>query len=104
MPPRRPAWAQRLPALPGIRQLTARALARRVPTLEKLNLPPELAAAPVGEGLVTLPPLPGAWRRLLDSSDLRWGGPGSQAPERLAPAGREPLRMNPHSFILFKRE
>ena len=51
----------------------------------------------------TLPlPLPGGhWKKVLDSADVRWGGPGGAAPERPDPLGGVVCALRPDSFILF---
>ena len=46
-------------------------------------------------------PLPGErWEKVLDSADVRWGGPGGAAPERPDPCGGIVCALRPHSFIL----
>jgi maltooligosyltrehalose trehalohydrolase len=57
-------------------------------------------SAPVS---LSLPFPPGRWERLVDSSDGRWGGPGSQAPESLRSHGTVMLSLNPLSFALFTK-
>ncbi len=49
------------------------------------------------------------WRRLLDSEDERWGGPGARQPERLrlrtsGQVSQSPLSLPPLSFVIFQRE
>lgn len=45
--------------------------------------------------------LPGGnWTRLLDSAQAQWGGPGSQAPERLA-GGPAELSLSPQCVVLY---
>ena len=46
-------------------------------------------------------PLPGeGWEKVLDSADVRWGGPGGEAPERQDPRADSFLAVRPRSFIL----
>jgi maltooligosyltrehalose trehalohydrolase len=46
-------------------------------------------------------PLPGeGWEKVLDSADVRWGGPGGAAPERPDPCGGIVCALRPDSFIL----
>jgi maltooligosyltrehalose trehalohydrolase len=46
-------------------------------------------------------PLPGeGWEKVLDSADVRWGGPGGAAPERPDPCGGIVCALRPNSFIL----
>jgi maltooligosyltrehalose trehalohydrolase len=42
----------------------------------------------------------GDWYLLLDPTEERWGGPGSDTPEIVKPG--EPLRLQPFSFLLFE--
>jgi maltooligosyltrehalose trehalohydrolase len=44
----------------------------------------------------------GTWKKVLDSSDTGWMGPGSLLPEKLEP--EIPVRMRPHSFAVFELE
>jgi maltooligosyltrehalose trehalohydrolase len=49
-----------------------------------------------------LPPFTqGDWVKLLDSADPKWGGPGTEIPEKLPAEERMPLRLSPRSFLLF---
>ena len=50
-----------------------------------------------------LPIPPGRWEKLVDSSDLRWGGEGSAVPETLRSHGKVSLSLNPVSFCLFSK-
>jgi maltooligosyltrehalose trehalohydrolase len=43
------------------------------------------------------------WRKLLDSSDLSWEGPGSLLPESIS-GGKEVLSLRRHSFVIYSRE
>jgi maltooligosyltrehalose trehalohydrolase len=45
----------------------------------------------------------GAWRALLDSSDVEWGGPGSTIPERVTSTGQVELKLNPTSLVVFQK-
>jgi len=47
---------------------------------------------------LTLPP--GAWVKLLDSADPKWGGAGTEIPPDLHGGEEKPLRLSPRSFIL----
>jgi maltooligosyltrehalose trehalohydrolase len=48
-------------------------------------------------------PLPGGrWEKVLDSADVRWGGPGGAAPERTDPGGIV-CALQPRSFILLSK-
>ena len=60
------------------------------------------AAFHFGETKATLPlSLPGGpWEKVLDSSDVRWGGPGGAAPETVDTATDAALPMHPKSFLL----
>ncbi len=44
---------------------------------------------------------PGRWRKILDSSDERWAGPGATLPDQLA--GGKSLTMKGHSAALFQK-
>jgi maltooligosyltrehalose trehalohydrolase len=44
---------------------------------------------------------PGKWRKLIDSSEERWGGPGSDLPEEIA--REQELNLRPFSFALYER-
>jgi maltooligosyltrehalose trehalohydrolase len=63
------------------------------------------AAFHFGDSPVSLPfPLPpGRWERLVDSSDRRWGGAGSEVPGSLQSHGSVALSLPPKSFVLFSR-
>lgn len=43
------------------------------------------------------------WRKLLDSSDISWKGPGSLLPESIS-GGKEVLSLRRHSFVIYSRE
>jgi maltooligosyltrehalose trehalohydrolase len=60
------------------------------------------AAFHFGDAPAVLPiPLPGKrWKKALDSSDARWGGPGGKAPDMLDMTTDPSLPMHPKSFIL----
>jgi maltooligosyltrehalose trehalohydrolase len=46
----------------------------------------------------------GTWRKVLDSSDVRWNGPGSSLPDRITFDGSVPLRINPGSVTVYRKE
>ncbi len=48
------------------------------------------------------PELPGGkWRKLLDSAEPQWAGPGAVAPDALTPPDTEEVRLAPESVTLF---
>lgn len=51
--------------------------------------------------VIALPMLSGKWRKLLDSSDGVWGGPGSHLPYELAATTEIELHLQPHSAAAF---
>jgi len=46
----------------------------------------------------------GRWRRILDSADEQWHGPGSSAPAELRSTGAAEFAASPRSVVLFIRE
>jgi maltooligosyltrehalose trehalohydrolase len=49
-------------------------------------------------------PFAGApWRRLLDSADERWGGPGAASPEQVQVDSNGSIALQPNSFALYVR-
>lgn len=52
---------------------------------------------------LALPWRPGAWDKLLDSAEGRWGGPGSPAPPVLQGGEEVSLTLAPYSLVLFVR-
>jgi maltooligosyltrehalose trehalohydrolase len=58
------------------------------------------------EQQMTVPlPLPaGRWKKILDSADQRWLGPGSLVPEEIESKGRIELPVTPHALLLFGRD
>jgi maltooligosyltrehalose trehalohydrolase len=52
---------------------------------------------------LALPSARGQWRRLLDSSEPCWDGPGGSLPPRFESAGSVELRLPPTSVTLFER-
>ena len=52
-------------------------------------------------GALSLPMQPGRWRKALDSSELRWEGPGSSLPAAFECAESVELRLTPASAALF---
>jgi maltooligosyltrehalose trehalohydrolase len=53
-----------------------------------------------GDTPATLPLPGGPWKKVLDSSDSRWGGAGGSAAERPDPRAGNVLPVRPKSFIL----
>jgi maltooligosyltrehalose trehalohydrolase len=55
---------------------------------------------------ITMPvPLPaGRWKKILDSADQRWLGPGSSLSDEIESNGRIEATVAPHSVVLFVRE
>jgi maltooligosyltrehalose trehalohydrolase len=53
---------------------------------------------------VAPPMTPGTWRRVLDSSEQRWRGPGSSLPDRIDDSISIRLRLNPGSVVVYRRE
>ncbi len=50
-------------------------------------------------------PLPaGGWRKILDSAEARWNGPGSPLPARLRSDGPAALRLPARAYALYVRE
>jgi maltooligosyltrehalose trehalohydrolase len=50
-------------------------------------------------------PLPaGRWKKILDSADQRWLGPGSLLPAEIESTGRIELSVAPHTVVLLGRE
>jgi len=60
-----------------------------------------LGKTPAAVGL-SLPQ--GSWRRVLDSAEAQWNGPGSRVPEVLASDGEVQLTLQPLSCVLFARD
>jgi len=56
------------------------------------------------EASACLPVPAGRWRRLLDSAEERWQGPGTKTPEEFESKGDVELVLQPHSFVLFAKE
>ena len=83
---------------------------RRLPSAELLSLSIGEGAAQIAwlahfgsENVVISRPFPeGTWRRLIDSGDTLWGGPGSLLPEHFESDAEIVLR--PKSFSVFARE
>jgi maltooligosyltrehalose trehalohydrolase len=46
----------------------------------------------------------GLWRKIFDSSDSRWDGPGSKAPDSIWSEGKAHLELAPHSFLVLQKE
>jgi maltooligosyltrehalose trehalohydrolase len=45
----------------------------------------------------------GFWRKLLDSSEPKWMGPGSEVPEEMSSDGGLELRLSPHSVCVLQK-
>jgi len=56
------------------------------------------------EKVLSLPLPEGLWRKLVDSADTTWSGPGSTIPLEVVSEGRVSLRLSPESFAIFVRE
>jgi maltooligosyltrehalose trehalohydrolase len=54
-------------------------------------------------GSVVAPVPQGAWRRILDSAQERWRGPGSRLPDVIESTGRAALAPAPESIALYQR-
>ena len=50
---------------------------------------------------ITLPIPSGSWRKLIDSTDAKWGGSGSTIPQELHSAGAFALSLPPRSVVAF---
>ncbi|MBI5250569.1 MAG: malto-oligosyltrehalose trehalohydrolase [Desulfomonile tiedjei] len=55
------------------------------------------------EACVTVPLKEGRWLKRIDSTEIRWHGPGSAVPEILDSAGNFSLTLNPQSVLLLVR-
>jgi maltooligosyltrehalose trehalohydrolase len=55
------------------------------------------------EAAVDIPLPPGSWRKALDSSEARWGGPGSRTPEVLESGAENRLRLPAFNVFLLVR-
>ena len=53
---------------------------------------------------VTLPMPAGRWRRILDSAETRWQGPGSEAPREIDSPGHASLVLSGRALVLFSRK
>ena len=56
------------------------------------------------EKALSLPLPKGNWRKLLESADSTWSGPGSTIPLEVVSGGKVSLRLSPESFAIFVRE
>lgn len=45
----------------------------------------------------------GRWARELDSADLKWNGPGSEAPETIESSGNVEMGLKPYSVVMYAR-
>lgn len=52
---------------------------------------------------VTLPLEAGAWRKMLDSAEIIWGGPGSNLPSVLSSTGEATVTLPPQTCVLLQR-
>jgi maltooligosyltrehalose trehalohydrolase len=55
-----------------------------------------------GTGQVALPS--GTWKKILDSADGKWAGPGSSLPSQVEGNNRSPLALQAQSFVFFERD
>jgi maltooligosyltrehalose trehalohydrolase len=53
---------------------------------------------------MTVPWPVGPWRKLVDSAEERWLGPGAIMPETLTSAGEVSLTLSPQALLVFARE
>lgn len=56
------------------------------------------------EHLVKVPLPAGSWKRILDSADIRWGGPGNMAEGDPVSAGHGDVRLQAHSVTVFSMQ
>jgi maltooligosyltrehalose trehalohydrolase len=56
------------------------------------------------EKTLSLPLPEGHWRKLLDSADSTWSGPGSTVPPEVLSGGKVSLSLSPESFAVFVKE
>jgi len=56
------------------------------------------------EKTLSLPLPEGDWRKLVDSADTTWSGPGSSVPLEVVSGGKVSLSLSPESFAIFVRE
>jgi maltooligosyltrehalose trehalohydrolase len=56
------------------------------------------------EKILSLPLPEGHWRKLVDSADITWSGPGSTVPLEVVSGGEVSLSLSPESFAIFVRE
>jgi len=61
------------------------------------------AACNFSDQAATVPLPVGRWKKLLDSSDARWGGPGGGIAESVSSEGDGSLSLAPASFVLVSR-
>jgi hypothetical protein len=54
-----------------------------------------------GTAQVALPS--GTWKKMLDSADGKWAGPGSSLPSQVEGNNRSPLELQTQSFVVFER-
>ena len=46
----------------------------------------------------------GLWRKIFDSSDSRWDGPGNKAPDSIWSEGKAHLQLAPRSFMVLQKQ
>ncbi len=42
----------------------------------------------------------GRWKKVLDSTEAQWGGPGSAVPETLVSEGEVLMELSPYAFLV----
>lgn len=56
------------------------------------------------ERTAALPFPRGRWHRRLDAGEVRWGGAGTAAPDRIETDGGAEVRLSPHAVLLYEKE
>ena len=56
------------------------------------------------EVTINTPLAPGTWRKILDSADAQWQGPGSKLADQLHCDGTANLKLSPHSAVVYQRQ
>ncbi|MBD2257102.1 malto-oligosyltrehalose trehalohydrolase [Pseudanabaena sp. FACHB-2040] len=98
---RRELPALQMPAQ-GVESLTADCVGDQVILLQRWCDSQKLACLMnfQAEPVVQSVQIEGRWQKRLDSAEVSWKGPGSQAPEVLEVA--QELTLSPHSFVLYE--